>query len=171
MNKWQVTSLKRIRTIRHGQKCLAIQRVSTDRTLLAWPLTIDTTCTRGLCYWSGNRAARRWAVPAERRVRLSYKMAGESRWASLPREASLGGRLRISFRLATVVEFGVDRMVAGRTSHRVATSTRRGVFGGRKVRAPQDTVMGNAHRPKGQGKCNRKQTASWASARAVRVKR
>src|SRR6516225_9753987 len=26
----------------------------------------------------------------------------------------------------------------------------------RKVRAPQDTVMGNAHRPQGQGKCNRK---------------
>ena len=28
--------------------------------------------------------------------------------------------------------------------------------GGRKVRAPQDTAMGNAHRPRGQGKCNRK---------------
>ena len=35
--------------------------------------------------------------------------------------------------------------------------------GGRKVRAPQDTVMGNAHRPRGQGKCNRKQTAPRAS--------
>ena len=29
----------------------------------------------------------------------------------------------------------------------------------RKVRAPQDTVVGNAHRPQGPGKCNRKQTA------------
>ena len=35
-------------------------------------------------------------------------------------------------------------------------------LGGRKVRAPQDTVVGNAHRPRGQGKCNRKQTASRA---------
>ena len=26
-------------------------------------------------------------------------------------------------------------------------------------RAPEDTVMGNTHRPRGQGKCNRKQTA------------
>jgi hypothetical protein len=40
--------------------------------------------------------------------------------------------------------------------------------GERKVRAPQDTVVGNAHRPtrpvrrsgEGQGKCNRKQTAA-----------
>ncbi len=30
---------------------------------------------------------------------------------------------------------------------------------GRKVRAPQDVAMGNTHRPQGQGKCNRKQTA------------
>jgi hypothetical protein len=30
---------------------------------------------------------------------------------------------------------------------------------GRKVRAPQDKVVGNAHRPQGPGKCNRKQTA------------
>ncbi len=44
-------------------------------------------------------------------------------------------------------------------------------LGGRKVRAPQDAVMGNAHRPRGQGKCNRKQTAMRASARTVRVKR
>jgi hypothetical protein len=29
----------------------------------------------------------------------------------------------------------------------------------RKVRAPKDTVVGNAHRPQGPGKCNRKQTA------------
>gem|GEM_PF-5977640 len=29
----------------------------------------------------------------------------------------------------------------------------------RKVRAPQDMVVGNAHRPRGSGKCNRKQTA------------
>ena len=32
--------------------------------------------------------------------------------------------------------------------------------GGRKVRAPQDTVVGNAHRLQSPGKCNRKQTAS-----------
>ncbi len=32
--------------------------------------------------------------------------------------------------------------------------------GGRKVRAPQDRVVGNADRPRGQGKCNRKQTAN-----------
>lgn len=32
---------------------------------------------------------------------------------------------------------------------------------GRKVRASQDTVMGNAHRPQGPGKCNRKYTADW----------
>ena len=31
--------------------------------------------------------------------------------------------------------------------------------GERKVRAPQDTVVGNAHRPQGPGKCNRKYTA------------
>jgi len=37
--------------------------------------------------------------------------------------------------------------------------------GGRKVRAPEDAVMGNAHRPQGQGKCNRKQTAVLASGR------
>jgi len=29
----------------------------------------------------------------------------------------------------------------------------------RKVRAPQDTMVGNAHRSREQGKCNRKQTA------------
>ena len=29
----------------------------------------------------------------------------------------------------------------------------------RKVRAPKDMVVGNAHRPQGPGKCNRKQTA------------
>src|SRR5258708_950179 len=33
------------------------------------------------------------------------------------------------------------------------------IFGGRKVRAPKDRAVGNAHRPQGQGKCNRKQTA------------
>jgi hypothetical protein len=33
------------------------------------------------------------------------------------------------------------------------------VFNGRKVRAPQDIVVGNAHRSKDQGECNRKQTA------------
>src|SRR5688572_5916350 len=31
--------------------------------------------------------------------------------------------------------------------------------GGRKVRAPQDTVVDNVHRPQGQGKCHRKHTA------------
>jgi RNA polymerase sigma factor (sigma-70 family) len=30
----------------------------------------------------------------------------------------------------------------------------------RKVRAPQGRVVGNAHRPKGQGKCHREQTAN-----------
>ncbi len=46
--------------------------------------------------------------------------------------------------------------------------------GGRKVRAPQDMVVGNAHRPQGPGKCNRKQTASAGfplKPVAVRVKR
>ena len=33
----------------------------------------------------------------------------------------------------------------------------------RKVRAPQDTMVGNTHRPRGPGKCNRKQTAErWS---------
>jgi hypothetical protein len=47
----------------------------------------------------------------------------------------------------------------------------------RKVRAPQDTVVGNAHRPQGPGKCNRKQTARRGTGdsspvpRRVRVKR
>jgi hypothetical protein len=47
----------------------------------------------------------------------------------------------------------------------------------RKVRAPQDTVVGNAHRPQGPGKCNRKQTARRGTddssfvRRRVRVKR
>ena len=31
--------------------------------------------------------------------------------------------------------------------------------GGRKVRAPQDRVVGNADRSRDQGKCNRKHTA------------
>ena len=35
------------------------------------------------------------------------------------------------------------------------------IFGGRKVRAPQDMVVDNVHRPQGSGKCNRKETA-WA---------
>ena len=60
-------------------------------------------------------------------------------------------------------------MVAGRSAFEAALSTL--ADGGRKVRAPQDMVMGNAHRPRGQGKCNRKQTATRAHARAVRVKR
>ena len=42
----------------------------------------------------------------------------------------------------------------------------------RKVRAPQDTVVGNAHRPQGPGKCNRKQTARrGVRPLRVRVKR
>ena len=44
----------------------------------------------------------------------------------------------------------------------------------RKVRAPQDTMVGNAHRPRGSGKCNRKQTANRRIVRdplEVRVKR
>lgn len=43
--------------------------------------------------------------------------------------------------------------------------------GPRKVRAPQGTVVGNAHRPQGPGKCNRKQTAAPTRLGAVRVKR
>jgi hypothetical protein len=35
----------------------------------------------------------------------------------------------------------------------------RPLAGGRKVRAPQDRVVDNVDRPRGQGKCNRKQTA------------
>src|SRR3954447_9721354 len=46
----------------------------------------------------------------------------------------------------------------------------------RKVRAPQDRVVGNTDRPQGPGKCNRKQTAAAGMsprlvAVAVRVKR
>jgi len=37
---------------------------------------------------------------------------------------------------------------------------------GRKVRAPQDTVVGNAHRPRGPGKCHRKQTADGSFGRS-----
>jgi len=43
----------------------------------------------------------------------------------------------------------------------VAGRPRKG-SGERKVRASQDTVMGNTHRPQGQGKCNREQTARRA---------
>jgi hypothetical protein len=46
----------------------------------------------------------------------------------------------------------------------------RSFSGGRKVRAPQDRAVGNAHRPQGQGKCNRKQTASRIFFRAVTVR-
>ena len=46
----------------------------------------------------------------------------------------------------------VDRTIAVRPALRGAK--------GRKVRAPQDRVVGNAHRPQGPGKCNRKQTAT-----------
>src|SRR5262249_32107767 len=38
----------------------------------------------------------------------------------------------------------------------------------RKVRAPQDAVVGNAHRPQGPGKCNRKHTA-WRVVRGNQV--
>jgi hypothetical protein len=46
----------------------------------------------------------------------------------------------------------------------------------RKVRAPEDRVVGNTDRPQGPGKCNRKQTAARGMsprlvAAAVRVKR
>jgi hypothetical protein len=58
-------------------------------------------------------------------------------------------------------------MVAGQAPGRVDTLTQG--TGGRKVRALQGTMMGNAHRSQGQGKCSRKQTASPHGA--VRVKR
>ncbi len=51
-------------------------------------------------------------------------------------------------------------------SLRISTGVGRAVAAGdlripswRKVRAPQDTVVGNAHRPRGSGKCHREQTA------------
>ena len=85
--------------------------------------------------------------------------------AIVGKAASIGNQKRYSGQ-----GFGVDRMAAGR-ARVVAISTASGL-GGRKVRAPQDTVVGNAHRPRGQGKCNRKQTAARAlGSRAVRVKR
>ncbi len=40
------------------------------------------------------------------------------------------------------------------------------VSDGRKVRAPQDRTVDNVHRPRGQGKCNRKQTAPDERLRA-----
>lgn len=51
--------------------------------------------------------------------------------------------------------------------------TTAGGFGrGRKVRAPTGKVVGNAHRPRGQGKCHREQTAGRsASPTTARVKR
>ena len=52
-------------------------------------------------------------------------------------------------------------MVAGRDC-RMGRQIGPKTLGGRKVRAPRDTVVGNAHRPQGQGKCNRKYTASRA---------
>ena len=49
------------------------------------------------------------------------------------------------------------------------------VAGGRKVRAPQDKVLGNAQSRRREGKCHRKQTAPEYRPRAVhsgvRVKR
>jgi hypothetical protein len=64
----------------------------------------------------------------------------------------------------------VDRTVAGRSCQQAAG-------GGRKVRAPQDRVVGNADRSRGQGKCHRKHTADGRGRRSsppadqVRVKR
>ena len=46
-----------------------------------------------------------------------------------------------------------------------------GACRGRKVRAPQGKVVGNAHRPQGQGKCHREQTAGRPSRATARVKR
>ncbi len=40
---------------------------------------------------------------------------------------------------------------------------------GRKVRAPQGKVVGNAHRPQGQGKCHREQTAGHLSGKGETV--
>ena len=54
----------------------------------------------------------------------------------------------------------MDRMAAGRNPIWADIPAPGKGSGGRKVRAPQDMVMGNAHRPQGPGKCNRKQTAS-----------
>lgn len=42
---------------------------------------------------------------------------------------------------------------------------------GRKVRAPKGRVVGNAHRPQGQGKCHREQTAGRPAMATARVKR
>jgi hypothetical protein len=43
--------------------------------------------------------------------------------------------------------------------------------GERKVRAPQDRVVGNSDRPQGSGKCNRKQTAARKSRLGVKTRR
>ncbi len=44
---------------------------------------------------------------------------------------------------------------------------------GRKVRAPQDKVLGNTQSRRREGKCNRKETApsDWFLSDGVRVKR
>jgi len=57
--------------------------------------------------------------------------------------------------------FEADRTVAEHIAAGCHTNPSSG-YAWRKVRAPQDKVVGNAHRPKGQGKCNRKQTAARA---------
>lgn len=74
---------------------------------------------------------------------------------------------------ATILDvwrYGADWTAAGRGPIRRHIGERAGL-GRRKVRAPQDRVVGNAHRPRGQGKCNRKQTAPREISRGVRVKR
>ncbi len=53
----------------------------------------------------------------------------------------------------------MDRTVAGQDPFRRHTGAMEDLDG-RKVRAPQDRVVGNTHRPRGQGKCNRKETAA-----------
>ena len=67
---------------------------------------------------------------------------------------------------------GAGRVTAGRESPAAfREECRRECPDGRKVRAPRGTMVGNAHRPRGQGKCHREQTAGGASAPQARVKR
>jgi len=55
----------------------------------------------------------------------------------------------------------VNREIRQRTERPLARQRlHRMDAGQRKVRAPQGRVVGNAHRPQGPGKCNRKQTAT-----------
>ena len=55
----------------------------------------------------------------------------------------------------------------GRMGRQIGSQT----LGGRKVRAPQDTVVGNAHRPNWSGKVQQKANRLAGMPRAVRVKR